>query len=84
MQLEFELGEIDQGKAYLERLLRAMRLTPPGPNFAYTRPAIGIPLAAQGLGLFFGAWCLMLNCWRTTSLWLRSPEATILTPVDCV
>ena len=43
IQLEFELGEFEQSEAYLERLLDAMRLTPPGPNLEYT---LGIPLAA--------------------------------------
>ena len=50
MQLEFELGEFDQSEAYLERLLYAMRLTPPGPNFEYMLPAVGIPLAARVSG----------------------------------
>ena len=81
--MEFELGEIDQGKAYLETLLSAMRLTPPGPNIAYRRPVIGTPLAAQGLGVLFEPWRLTLYCWRTTSLWLCPLEA-IPTPVDCV
>ena len=47
MQLEFELGEFNQGEDYLERLLEGMRLTPPGPNFEYMIPALGIPLAAR-------------------------------------
>ena len=83
MQLEFELGEIDQGKSYLERLLRAMRLTRPGPNFAYRRPAIGILLTAQGLGVLLEPWRLTLYCWHTTSLW-RCRLEDMPTPVDCV
>ncbi len=47
IHLEFELGEFDQGQVYLERILEAMRLTPPGPNFEYMFPALGIPLAAR-------------------------------------
>ena len=50
MQLAFELGEIDQTEVYLERLLDAMRLAPPGPNFEYAVPALGIPLAARVSG----------------------------------
>ena len=50
MQLEFELGEIDQTEIYLERLLDAMQLAPPGPNFEYAVPALGIPLAARVSG----------------------------------
>jgi tetratricopeptide (TPR) repeat protein len=49
-QLEFELGEFDQGEAYLERILDAMRLTPPGPTAEYMVPALGIPLAARVSG----------------------------------
>ena len=50
MQLEFELGEFDQSEVYLERLLDAMRLTPPGPSLEYMLPALGIPLAARVTG----------------------------------
>ncbi|MFB3092508.1 MAG: hypothetical protein ACE1ZD_04840, partial [Dehalococcoidia bacterium] len=50
MQLEFELGEFDQSDAYLERLLDAMRRTPPGPKVEYLIPALGIPLAARASG----------------------------------
>ncbi len=50
MQMEFELGEFDQGEAYLERVLAAMRLTPPGPNLEYMLPALGIPLVARVSG----------------------------------
>ena len=47
MQLEFELGESDQGEAHLERILDTMRLTPPGPNLEHMSPALAIPLAAR-------------------------------------
>ena len=50
MQLEFELGEFDQGEVYLERLLDAMRLIPPGPSLEYMLLALGIPLAARVSG----------------------------------
>ena len=50
MLLEFELGEFDEGEAYLERLLDAMRLTPPGPVLEYMGTALGIPLAARVSG----------------------------------
>ena len=50
VQLEFELGEFDLGEVYLERLLDAMRLIPPGPNMEYMLPALVIPLAARVSG----------------------------------
>ena len=50
MQIEFELGEFDQTAVYLERLLDAMRLTPPGPNWEFVLPALGIPLAERVSG----------------------------------
>ncbi len=50
MQIEFELGEFDQTAVYLERLLDAMRLTPPGPNWESVLPALGTPLAERVSG----------------------------------
>ena len=50
IQMEFELGEFAQGKEFLERLLNAMRLTPPGPNVGNLALALGIPLAARVTG----------------------------------
>ena len=40
------MGAFDQGQAYLERLLEAMRLTAPGPTFEYAFPAFLIPVVA--------------------------------------
>ena len=50
MVLEFELGDSDQGEVYLERLVDAMRLLPPGPNVEYVVVALGVPLAARVSG----------------------------------
>ena len=50
MQLEFELGEFDQGEAYLERLVDSMGLTPPGSTVEYTHLALVIPVAARVRG----------------------------------
>jgi tetratricopeptide (TPR) repeat protein len=46
VKLEYDVGDFVQGEVYLERLLEALRLTPPGPTMAYAVPAVAIPLAA--------------------------------------
>ncbi len=48
--LEYESGDFNQGEAYLERLLEAMRLTEPGPALVYGHAAIVIPLVARITG----------------------------------
>lgn len=45
--LEYELGGLSRGKAYLEQLLENHRDIRPAPNTAYLMPAIVIPLAAR-------------------------------------
>ena len=50
LQMEFELGEFEQSQQYLERLVEAMRLMPPGPNSGYALSALGIPLWARATG----------------------------------
>ena len=49
--LEYQEGDFGQGEIYLERLLEVMRLTPPGPTYAYTAAARVIPLAARTTGV---------------------------------
>jgi DNA-binding CsgD family transcriptional regulator len=48
--LEYQLGELSQGQVYLDRLLGAMNLAPPGPSHWYTMPAIVIPVVARITG----------------------------------
>lgn len=45
--LEYEVGNFNEGEAYLNRLLEVMRLTPPGPAYEYAFPAMSIPMAAR-------------------------------------
>ena len=47
MILEYEVGNFDDGEAYLDRLLEVMRLTEPGPAYEYAFPAMAIPMAAR-------------------------------------
>ncbi len=49
--LEYEVGDFAAGETYLERLLEAMRLSPPGPTMEYLMPAIGIPLVTRITGV---------------------------------
>ncbi len=48
--LEYEVGDFTAGETYLERLLEAMRLSPPGPTMEYLLPAIGLPLVTRITG----------------------------------
>ena len=48
--LEYQLGEFDQGDAYLERLLESMRLSQPGPILEYSAVPLVIGVAAQMTG----------------------------------
>jgi tetratricopeptide (TPR) repeat protein len=48
--LEFQVGEFDQGDTYLDRLLEAMRLTPPGPVTVYAIVPLTIGLAVRITG----------------------------------
>ena len=45
--IEFEVGNFEQGEAYLEQLLEAMRRAAPGPTTAYALPAMVIPMVAR-------------------------------------
>jgi len=47
MILEYEVGNFDDGEAYLHRLLQVMRLTAPGPAYEYAFPAMSIAMAAR-------------------------------------
>ena len=49
--LEYEVGDFAAGETYLERLLEAMGLSPPGPTMEYLLPAIGIPLVSRITGV---------------------------------
>jgi tetratricopeptide (TPR) repeat protein len=48
--LEYELGNFDQGKTYLDRLLDIMLLTPSSARAAYFYPSIAVPYAARITG----------------------------------
>ena len=45
--LEYQVGDFRQGETYLEQLVEAHRLVPPGPNEESWVPAIVIPLVAR-------------------------------------
>jgi DNA-binding CsgD family transcriptional regulator len=49
--LEYQVGEFDQGEAYLRRLLESVLLTPLGPTLSYATQAIVVPLVAQTSGV---------------------------------
>jgi DNA-binding CsgD family transcriptional regulator len=49
--IEYVVGDFDQGRAYLERLLETMRRATPGPTFEYAYPAIVVPLIAHLAGI---------------------------------
>jgi len=48
--LEYELGDLDTGDMYLERLLSVMDQTPPGSSLEYLLPAFTIPYIALVTG----------------------------------
>ena len=48
--VEYELGNLDRGEAYLERLVEAMSDTTPGPTFEYGATAVAIPYIGRILG----------------------------------
>ena len=50
IELEFQTGAFEQGTAFLERFLEALRLTSPGPDLAYAYVACLIPHIAQITG----------------------------------
>ncbi len=45
--LEYQIGDFAQGDAYLERVLRAIPTTPPGPTIPQAIVASSMPMAAQ-------------------------------------
>jgi len=49
--LEYEVGDFLACESYLERLLEAMRLSPPGPTMEYLLPALAIPLVTRITGV---------------------------------
>ncbi|MFQ6029367.1 MAG: LuxR C-terminal-related transcriptional regulator, partial [Dehalococcoidia bacterium] len=49
--LEYQVGDFAQGETYLERLLEAMRATPPGPNPEYIAPACLLPMVDRITGI---------------------------------
>lgn len=48
--IEYETGNIEQGEAYLERLLQTMSMAPPLQAFHFSGPAIVIPIVARITG----------------------------------
>ena len=48
--LEYQLGEFTQGEVYLDRLIEAMNLDPPGPGSGYVCTAVMIPVIARITG----------------------------------
>ena len=51
VQIEYQVGEFQQGDVHLEGLREVMSLTPPGPTLTYGYPAAVIPLMAWITGL---------------------------------
>jgi len=51
IQCEYELGDFEQGKLFLERLLDAWRQTPTEPTADYATPALVIPVVARITGV---------------------------------
>ena len=49
-QIEYQVGNFDQGERRLDELIDAMRASPPGPTLPYQYTAIVIPLVAQITG----------------------------------
>jgi DNA-binding CsgD family transcriptional regulator len=47
---EYEAGEFDQGKFYLERFLKVLRLIPPGPHTSYSFAAVVLALVTRITG----------------------------------
>jgi DNA-binding CsgD family transcriptional regulator len=45
--LEYQVGDFRLGETYLEQLVEAHRLGPPGPNLGSSLPAVVIPLVAR-------------------------------------
>ncbi len=50
IMLEYQVGDLDQGEVYIERLLEVMQITTPGPNFDTVYLALAISQAAQFTG----------------------------------
>ena len=50
LRLEYEVGEFTQGNVYLERLVEAMRGSPPLPGPQHSFPAMMIPMVARITG----------------------------------
>jgi len=48
--LEYQVGDVEQGEMYLERLLDVMRLTAPGPTVPHTTIAFVVPIVARIAG----------------------------------
>jgi len=49
--LEYEVGDFDQGSAYLERLLEATHLIKPGPTWEHASTTLAIGVAARITGI---------------------------------
>ena len=49
-QIEYQVGNFDQGDRILDKLVEAMRDSPPGPTIPYQIPSLTIPLFAQITG----------------------------------
>ncbi len=50
-RLEYEVGDVGQGEAYMDRLREAIRLAPPGPTLENTFSALLIPAIAHSTGV---------------------------------
>ncbi len=50
IMLEYQVGDLDQGEVYIERLLEVMQITTPGPNLDTVYLALAISLAARITG----------------------------------
>jgi len=49
--LEYEVGNVEEGQFYLDRLLELMRITPPVATWEHAYPAMVIPIVSRGTGL---------------------------------
>ena len=70
--LEYDLGNFDQGEAYLGQVLMRNRLSVPGPTYEYTSIAILIPSVARITGTGQG----LNTAEATAEIVLSSPSGT--------
>ena len=71
--MEYELGEIKEGEAYLKRLLEIMGQTQPGPSLEYGFATLAIPVVSRISGIDMG----FDKSSEAAEIVLASPSATL-------